>query len=113
MMMVGSNIKKKVAISKFAKLIRLLSKVYVIPLRYNSDFTEVKFSVCHWKTFVCFLVQSIPLSMAGIWWTVFQRDFFLQYLEEISYIYSGFDLSIILFVMLNFINPSGMYRYIL
>ena len=91
------NLEKHSA-SKFTKFIRLLSKVYIIPIGFKNDFKDVKLSLISLRTLVFLAVISVPFLSSMIWLCVFQWDFTSQYFEKSLHVYHLFDF-VQMFVM--------------
>ena len=87
----GKHLVKRSSASKFTKFIRFLSNVYILPIEYKNDFKDVKFSLISLRTFISFILMSIPISFSMIWWFVFQWDFASQYFEKSLNVYHSFD----------------------
>ena len=87
----GKHLVKRSSASKFTKFIRFLSNVYILPIEYKNDFKEVKFSMISIRTFISFIIASIPISFTMIWWIVFQWDFASQYFQKSLNVYHSFD----------------------
>ena len=87
----GKIIEKYSSASKFTKFLRFLSNIYILPIEYKNDFKDVKFSLISLRTFISFILISIPILFALIWWIVFQWSFTSQYLEKSLYVYHLFD----------------------
>ena len=87
----GKNLVKHSSASKFTKFIRFLSNVYILPIEYKNDFKEVKFSMISIRTFISFIIASIPILLTMIWWFVFQWDFVSKYFQKSLNVFHTFD----------------------
>ena len=105
----GKNLVKHSSASKFTKFIRFLSNVYILPIEYKNDFEEVKFSWISVKTFISFIIASIPFSCTMVWWFVFQWDFMSQYFQKSLNVYHSFDFYQMLFFFLVILMPFGTF----
>ena len=100
----------KVPASKFVKFIRLMSNCYILPLRYSGDFSEVTFSILHWKTLVNTALVSIPLLLTVIWLGIVQWGFIPLYIEKSLKVYTTFDFIITMIVVVNQMNTITISR---
>ena len=76
--------------SRVAKIARLFSNLHFLPLRFNEDYAEVKFSVFHLKTLISFLISSAPSFIVMVYYGL-QADFVQQYVEKNLAIYETID----------------------
>ena len=76
--------------SRVAKIVRLFSNLYFLPLRFNEDYTEVKFSLFHLKTLISYLISSAPSFIVMLWYGL-QADFVQQYVEKNLAVYEMID----------------------
>ena len=106
-----ANTAVKVPVSKFVKFIRLMSNCYILPLRYSGDFSEVTFSILHWKTLVNTALVSIPLLLTVIWLGIVQWGFIPLYIEKSLKVYTTFDFIITMIVVVNQINTITISRW--
>ena len=104
-----ANTAVKVPASKFVKFIRLMSNCYILPLRYSGDFSEVAFSILHWKTLMSIIVVSIPFILTIVSWLVIQTDFIFLFIEKSMKVYVPFDMAFIYFMFINYIQPFGAF----
>ena len=101
----------KVPASKFVKFIRLMSNCYILPLRYSGDFSQVTFSILHWKSFVSTFVASIPfLITIVVWLVIIQIDFIPLWIEKSMKVYTTFDMAFIVGIIINYLNPFSLSR---
>ena len=100
----------KVPASKFVKFIRLMSNCYILPLRYSGDFSQVTFSILHWKTVLSTALVSIPLLLTVIWLGIVQWGFIPLYIERSLKVYTTFDFIITMIVVVNQINTITISR---
>ena len=105
-----ANTAAKVPVSKFVKFIRLMSNCYILPLRYSRDFSQVTFSILHWKTVVNTALVSIPLLLTVIWLGIVQWGFIPLYIEKSLKVYTTFDFIITMIVVVNQINTITISR---
>ena len=109
----GKNVVKNSSASKFTKFIRFLSNIYILPIEYKNDFKDVKFTLISLRTFISFIMLSTPISLAMIWWFVFQWDFLSQYFEESLNVYHLFDFVQMFTIQVVVLFPSGIFLTIL
>ena len=103
------NINKKVQeLSGFQRLIRILSKYYLLPLRYNEDYTEVKFTLLHMQTAVHGILISIPFLLSCIWWAS-QPSYMLDLWNVASAMYTSFDLYTMMSMISCIVNPLTVF----
>ena len=87
----GKDLVKPSSSSKFFKFIKFLSNVYILPIEHKNDFKDVKFSLISVKTFISFIISSIPFLFTMVWWIIFQWDFASQYFHKSLNVYHSFD----------------------
>ena len=109
----GKNVNKNSSASKFTKFIRFSSNIYILPIEYKNDFKDVKFTLISLRTFISFIMLSTPISLAMIWWFVFQWDFLSQYFEESLNVYHLFDFVQMFTIQVVVLFPSGIFLTIL
>ena len=109
----GNISEKRSSSSKFARFIRLMSNIYVLPIEYKNDFKEVDFSLISLRTFISFIVTTIPFLFSLIWWFFFQWDFTSQYFEKSLHIYHFFDFAQMFVLNFNIIQPFSLYPVVL
>ena len=74
----------------FTAFIRFFSKIYILPLRFNQDYSKVEFSIFHYKTFISLFLNSLPSIFSFILWTI-QDNFYLKYMDASLTLYTEFD----------------------
>ena len=110
---IGKNLEKKTPASKFTKFIRLLSNLYILPIKYKNDFKTVKFTLISLRTFISFIVISMPFVFSLIWWFVFHWDFTSHYFEKSLHVYHLFDVVQISLSISIVIQPYTTYPILL
>ena len=93
-------------VNQFTKFIRILSVCHLLPLRFNRDYSRVKFSFLHYKTFVSLFISSLPFLVSCCWWW-FYGDFVNDYLETALKVY-GFDFYVMITLAFSIIAPFGV-----
>ena len=109
----GKNLEKRSPASKFTKFIRLLSNIYILPIEYKNDYKTVKFTLISLRTFISFMVISMPLVFILIWWFVFQWDFTSKYFEKSLHVYHLFDFAQMFWLNSYFIHPFITFPFLL
>ena len=93
-------------VNQFTRFIRILSVCHLLPLRFNRDYSCVKFSFLHYKTFVSLFISSLPFLVSCCWWW-FYGDFVNDYLETALKVY-GFDFYVMITLAFSIIAPFGV-----
>ena len=81
---------RKIQTSKFTWFIRFLSRIYILPLHFNQDYSEADFSIFHYRTFISLFLNSIPFICSFVLW-FFQDQLLKEYLDASSSVYIQFD----------------------
>ena len=110
---VGKNLEKTSPASKFTKFLHLLSNVYILPIEYKNDFKTVKFTFISLRTFISFIVISMPFGFLMIWWFLFQWDFTSQYFEKSLHVYHLFDFAQMFALTNNVTQPYTTFPFLL
>ena len=98
--------------SRFAKTVRLLSNVYLLPLRFNEDYSAVKYTILHLKSLISFLVFTIPFYVVVIWYG-FQLGFLQKYMGTKFMVYETIDIIIIFILLGQILFPYEYFNMIL
>ena len=100
---------KKSASSKFTKFLRLLSNAYILPIQFENNFKEVKFSLISFRTIISFMVQSTPFFLVMIWCFIVQWEFSSQFFKKSLHVYYLFDFVLIFILNVNPIHPFSQF----
>ena len=99
-----ADFKKKPA-SRLAKTIRLLSNLYVLPLRFNENYSEVKCTLFHLKSLISFMICATPFCLMMIWYGL-QPGFLQKFMEKKSSVYETID-----FIIMNILLAMMLLPY--
>ena len=91
--------------SKFHGLIFFLSKMFILPLRYNEDGTQFEFSFLHVKTLIWTIIYFMPTTLSVLWWTL-QGSFLEDYTKHAKEVYTLFDFYFIISMQVFMILPN-------
>ena len=103
---------KRTKSSMFTAFIRFFSKIYILPLRFNEDYSEVEFSIFHYKTFISLFLNSIPSLFSSILW-IAQNKVFQQYMDVSLTVYTKFDFVFIVLFYYENIFPFAFLSLVI
>ena len=93
----------KISPSNFTRLVRFLSKVFLLPIGYNKDFTKVEFKVFSIKSVIWSLIFSTPIISTTIWYSL--KGHFNAYITIARDVYTPFDLYFMVVLQTGFVLP--------